>query len=248
MDSMITDLPGVVAYLDDIIVTGKTKDEHWENLQNLLQRLSDYGFSVKESKCELFKTSVEYLGHVIDEKGKHPSSSAIDAIKQLKKPENVQEVQAFLGKINYYGKFIENLAEKANPLYALLKKMAKFEWTEDCQAAFENLKEDIISATKLSHYDETKQLILATDASQRGIGAVLLQMQNDEERPIAHASKTLSPAQQRYSQIEREALAIIFGVKKFHQYLYGRKFTLITDHKLLVSIFHQTRTCQPLRS
>ena len=99
------------------------------------------------------------------------------------------------------------------------------------------MKADVISATKLSHYDETKPLILATDASQRGIGAVLMQKQNGEERPIAHASKTLSSTQQRYSQIEREALSIIYGVKKFHQYLYGRKFTLITDHKPLVSIF-----------
>ena len=89
MDSMIIDLPEVVAYLDDIIVTGKSEEEHWFNLQNLLQRLSDYGFSIKESKCEFFKTSVEYLGHVIDEKGKHPSNSAIEAIKLLKKPENV---------------------------------------------------------------------------------------------------------------------------------------------------------------
>ena len=226
-------------------MTGKSEEEHWFNLQNLLQRLSDYGFSIKESKCE-FKTSVEYLGHIIDEKGKHPSNSAIEAIKLLKKPENVQEVQAFLGKINYYGRFIQNLSEKASPLYFLLKKSSKFEWTNDCQVAFEKLKTDVISATKLSHYNETKPLILATDASQRGIGAVLMQKQNDEERPIAHASKTQSSTQQRYSQIEREALSIIYGVKKFHQYLYGRKFTLITDHKPLVSIFSlQTKTYQP---
>ena len=155
----------------------------------------------------------------------------------LKKPENVQEVQAFLGKINYYERFIQNLSEKASPLYSLLKKSLKFEWTNDCQVAFQKLKTDVISATKLSHYDETKSLILATDASQRGIGAVLMQKQNDEERPIAHASKMLSSTQQRCSQFERRALSIIYGVKKFHQYLYGCKFTLITDHKPLVSIF-----------
>ena len=102
---------------------------------------------------------------------------------------------------------------------------------------FEKLKTDVISAIKLSHYDKTKPLILATDASQRRIGAVLMQKQDDEERPIAHASKTLSSTQQRYSQTEREALSIIYGVKKFYQYLHGRKFTSITDHKRLVSIF-----------
>ena len=124
---MIIDLPGAVAYLDDIIVTGKSEEDHWFNLQNLLKRLSDYGFSIKESKCEFFKTSIEYLGHVIDDKGKHPSNSAIEAIKLLKKPENVQEVQAFLGKINYYTRFIQNLSQKVNPLYSLLKKSSKFE-------------------------------------------------------------------------------------------------------------------------
>ena len=117
----------------------------------------------------------------------------------------------------------------------MLKKSSKFEW--NCQVVFEKLKIDVISAIKLSHYDETKPLNLATDASQRRIGAVLMQKQNDEERPIAHASKTLSSTQQRYSQTEREALSIIYGVKKFYQYLHGRKFTSITDHKRLVSIF-----------
>ena len=104
MDSMIIDLTGIVAYLDDIIVTGKSEEEHWFNLIT--------ASAFKESKCEFFKTSVEYLGHVIDEKGKHPSNSAIEAVQLLKKPENVEEVQAFLGKINYYGRFIQNLSER----------------------------------------------------------------------------------------------------------------------------------------
>ena len=121
---MIIDLLGKVAYLDDIIVTGKSEEEHWFNLQNLLQRLSDYGFSIKESECKFFKTSVEYLGHVINEKGKHPSNLAIEAIRLLK-PENVQEVQAFLGKINYYGRFIQNLSEKASPLEVFAQKVIK---------------------------------------------------------------------------------------------------------------------------
>ena len=115
-------------------------------------------------------------------------------------------------KINYYGRFIQNLSEKASPLYSLLKKSSKFKWTNNCQAPFEKLKTNVISATKLSHYDETKPLILATDASQRGIGAVLMQKQNDEEKPIAYASKMLSLTQQRYSQIECKALSIIYGV------------------------------------
>ena len=172
--------------------------------------------TIQNNYIGFFKTSVEYFGNVIDEKGKHPSNSAIETIKLLKKPENIQEVQAFLGKINYYGRFIQNLSEKASPLYSLLKKSSKFEWTNDCQVAFEKLKTDVIFATKLSHFDETKPLILATDASQRGIGAVVMQKQNDEERPIAHASKMLSSTQQRCSQIEREALSSILVRSQIH--------------------------------
>ena len=123
----------------------------------------------------------------------------------------------------------------------MLKKTAKFKRSEAFENAFRWLKEDIIVATKLSHYDETKPVILATDASQCGIGAALMQEHDGVERPIAHVSKTLTETQERYSQIEKEAPSIIYGVSKFHRYLYGRKFILVTDHKLLVSIFSPTK-------
>lgn len=246
MDHMISGLPGVAAYLDDLIVTGSSEREHRDNLTNLLQRLSEYGFAIKSEKCEFFKNCVEYLGHVIDKDGKRPSECSVEAIKLLKRPQNLQELQAFLGKINYYGRFISNLPEKAHPLHALLKKSVEFKWTDACEKAFEVLKSDIICATKLSHFDESKPLILATDASQYGVGAALMQMQDGVEKPLAHASKTLTETQKRYSQIEREALAIIYGVTKFHQYLYGRKFKLICDHKPLVSIFSPAKSLPTL--
>ena len=237
MDTLIAGLPGVAAYLDDLIITGATEKEHWENMELLIQKLSEYGLRIKLEKSAFFQNSVEYLGFIIDKDGKRPSKLSVEAVKKLKIPENVTEVQAFLGKINYYRCFIKNLAELANPLYMLLKKDCEFKWTSDCESAFQKLKNEIINATKLSHYDSSKPLILATDASNKGIGAVLMQKHNGIEKPIAHASKTLTETQRRYSQIEREALAIIFGVKKFHQFLFGRKFCLVTDHKPLVSIF-----------
>ena len=237
MDSLTQDLPGVAAYLDDLIITGRTEEEHWTNLTNLLSSLQKHGFRLRLDKCEFFQQSVEYLGHTIDANGKRANPSAVAALQELPKPKDLQQLQAFLGKINYYGRFIVNLADKAAPLYRLLKDNVTFEWSNDCDKAFTQLKDEIINATSLAHYDETTTLILATDASSYGIGAVLSQQDKDGETPIAYASKTLTDTQTRYSQIEREALSIIYGVTKFKQYLYGRKFKLITDHEPLVTIF-----------
>ena len=174
MDTMISGLPGVAAYLDDLIITGSTETEHWENLERLIQKLSEYGLRVKLDKSVFFQSSVEYLGYIIDKNGKRPSKLSVEAIKNLKRPENVSEIQAFLGKINYYRCFVKNLAEVAQPLYELLKKNCVFKWTSDCESAFQTLKNEVINATQLSHFNPEKPLILATDASNRGIGAVLL--------------------------------------------------------------------------
>jgi hypothetical protein len=241
MDTMIADLPGVAAYLDDLIVTGSSETEHWANLEKLLARLQEYGLRIRREKCEFFKTSVEYLGHTIDKDGKRPSHSAIAAIEQLPRPQNIQQLQAFLGKVNYYGRFIENLATKAAPLYQFLHKDATFNWSKECDDAFLSLRNIIIHATQLTHYDDSKPLILATDASSYGLGATILQVEDGVEKPIAHASKTLNGHQKNYSQIEKEALSIIYGVTKFKQYLYGRNFTLVTDHKPLVAMFSPDR-------
>ena len=237
MDSLISELPGVAAYLDDLIITGKTEDEHWENLKRLLAKLQEHGFRVNLQKCEFLQNSVEYLGHTIDKQGKRPSESAVTALANLPIPQEVKQLRAFLGKVAYYNRFISNMAEKAAPLYALLKDGVSFAWTKDCQKAFTLLKNEVVSATSLAHYDESKTLILATDASSYGIGAVLSQLDSSGETPIAYGSKTLTETQKNYSQIEREALSIIYGVTKFRQFLYGRKFVLVTDHEPLITIF-----------
>ena len=237
IDAMIADLPGVASFIDDIIVTGKDHSEHLQNLNRLFERISEYGFTVKSNKCEFFRSSVEYLGHVIDKNGKRPSDVSVAAIKQLPQPRDLRQLQAFLGKVNYYRSFIPDFTAKASSLYALLKKNTKFVWSSKCNDAFLQLKNDVISATQLAHYDGSKRLVLATDASQYGIGAVLSIDDGGKERPIAHASKTLSEAQKSYSQIEKEALSIVFGVTKFRQFLFGNKFTLVTDHKPLLAIF-----------
>ncbi|KAF6016713.1 hypothetical protein EB796_024978 [Bugula neritina] len=174
MDSLTVELPGVAAYLDDLIITGSTVDEHWANLNRLLAKLQEHDFSGIPGPC-------------IDKEGKRPSESSIAALKQLPIPQDTQQVKAFLGKITYYGRFISNLADKAAPLYNLLKDGVSFAWTNSCQQAFTKLKKDVINATNLSHYDESQTLVLATDASSYGVGAVLSQQDADDIEKLTKA-------------------------------------------------------------
>ena len=175
---------------------------------------------------------MDYLGHTIDAEGLHATTSKVQAIVQAPVPENQQQLRSFLGLINYYGKFMPNLATILKPLNSLLQKHRQWEWTTECQQAFQTAKDTLISSQVLMHYDPTKPITLAADASAYGIGAVIAHTLPDgSERPVAFASRTLSPSETNYSQIEKEALALIYGVKHFHQYLYGRRFILVTDHK-----------------
>lgn len=238
MDQILSGLNGVQCYLDDILVTGKNEEEHLENLDATLQRLEEYGLRVRRSKCDFFQNSVEYLGHVIDSEGLHKAPSKTKALTDAPPPENVSQLRSFLGLLNYYGKFIENLSTLLQPLHELLCQGKAWKWTERRQAAFEQTKTALLDSDALTHFDPTLPLQLACDASPYGVGAVISHiMPTGEERPIAFASRTLNQAERNYAQIEREALGIVFGVRKFHQYLYGRKFTLLTDHRPLTTIF-----------
>ena len=136
--------------------------------------------------------------------------------------------------MNYYSKFIPQAAAWLSPLYKLLEKKSTWQWTDECNNVFQECKSLLTSDAVLVHYDIKKQLRLSCDASQYGVGAVLSHTVNGEERPIAFASRTLSKAERNYGHIEKEALALIFGVKRFHKYVYGRQFTMVTDHKPLV--------------
>ncbi|CAF1275192.1 unnamed protein product, partial [Didymodactylos carnosus] len=167
-----------------------------------------------------------------------PTPKRVEAIQNLPTPRNVKEIEAFIGKVNYYGKFVSNFSDLCEPLNRLRRKNAAWKWTPACDTPSANLKQQLAEATTLVHFDAQLPLILATDASNYGIGAVIMHRYPDEsEKPIAHASKTLTAAEKNYSQIEKEALSIVYGVKKFHQYLAGHTFELVTDHQPLLSIF-----------
>ena len=159
------------------------------------------------------------------------------AIVEAPQPQNVQQLRSFLGLLNYYRKFLPNLATVVKPLNDLLHKGQKWRWSTGCSQAMDKAKQLLTTSKVLTHYDTTLPLRLAADASQYGLGAVISHvLPNGEEKPIAFASRSLSKSEQNYSQIDKEALGLIYGVQKFHTYLYSRKFTLITDHMPLMSI------------
>ena len=247
MDQILQGLDGVMCYLDDTLVCGKTDVEHLDNLRKVLQRLQDRGVRVKKSKCSFLKSSVQYLGHRIDAEGIHATDNKIQAIVNAPVLKNVTELRSFLGLLNYYGRFIPNLASLLHPLNELLCQGTSWTWTKECREAFESAKQKIVAPNVLVHYDSTLPITLAADASAYGLGAVISHTMSDgSERPIAFASRTLLSSEKNYSQVEKEALSLIFGVSKFHTYLYGRKFTLITDHKPLVTILGPKKGVPPI--
>ncbi|XP_054287784.1 uncharacterized protein K02A2.6-like [Macrosteles quadrilineatus] len=191
----------------------------------------------------MFGKRIAYLGHTIDENGLQKGSEKVKAIVEAKRPRDVNQLRSFIGLANYYNKFIPKLAEKLNPLNKLLQKGKKFEWTDECERSFESVKLDIAKDETLIHYNPSLPLILSPDASPTGLGAVISHhLKDGTEKPIAFASRSLSKSENQYSQIDKEATAIYWGVKKFFPYCYGRKFILVTDHKPLVSIFHPSKS------
>ena len=237
IEQCIAGLDGVRAYLDDIICVGKDQKEHDERLRKLLTRLQEVGVKLKREKCFVSQSSLKYLGHIIDATGIHPDPEKVKAINEAPEPQNKEQLQSFIGLVNYYGSYINDLATRMKPLYALIRKDATWEWTKECKVAFKDLCSSISSDKVLVHYDPKLRVGLDCDASSYGLGVVLFHyMPDGTQRPIAFAAKSLSDTERNYSQVEREALSIVFGVKKFHQYIYGRKFDLVTDHKPLLVI------------
>ena len=238
MDQVLQGVPGTQCYLDDIIVTGGTDREHLENLRQVLKRLQEYGLRARRDKCEFFKSSVTYCGHTIDANGLHKCQEKVQAVLKAPRPEDVSQLRSFLGFVNYYHRFLPNLATALHSLNQLLQTGRKWEWTRDCERAFKEAKTLVTSPTVLTHYNPSLPVKLACDASPYGIGAVMSHVMDDgSERPIAFASRSLTKAEKNYAQIDKEALSLVWGVKRFNQYLFGREFTLITDHQPLMSIF-----------
>ena len=235
MDNTLKNIDKVCCRIDDILISGKDDREHLQNLQEVIRRLQERGFRCNRAKSKFFQDSVVYLGHQISRHGIQPVKSKVADLKAAPAPTNLAELISFLGAVNYYRRYLPNLSSVIEPLDSL--RSSPWKWTKKEEAAFKELKDMLCSDAVLTLYDPNKKLKLDTDASSRGLGAVLSHVDKEGERPIEYISRTLSKAEKNYSQIDREALAIVWAVTRFHVYLWGNHFELVTDHKPLTFIF-----------
>lgn len=242
MEIVLQDLSNVQSFYDDILVFAYDFENLLQVLDQVLQRFKEHGLRLNKSKCVFASASVEFLGHRVDAQGIHKSQKHIQAIRDAPKSITLEELQLFIGKATYYSAFIPDLSTRDRPLRDMLSKKSLV-WTPAANKAYENIKQTLISSQVLMPYDPTRSLLLATDASKTGLGAVLSHKLHDgKERPIAYASRTLTATEQKYPQIDKEALAIIWAIQRFFHYLYARHFVLITDHKPLTQILHPQKS------
>lgn len=196
-----------------------------------------YNLKLQPDKCEFLRKEVSYLGHVIGSTGVRPDEKRVEAVKSYPVPKTTRELKGFLGLAGYYRRFIPNFSKIAKPLTELLKKNTPYVWDDRTENAFNTLKELLTTQPLLQYPDFTKPFVLTTDASNDAIGAILSQGPIRKDLPISYASRTLNNAERNYPTVEKELLAIVWGCKHFRQYLYGRKFTVVTDHRPLTWIF-----------
>lgn len=240
MNSVLAGLQNIkcFVYLDDIVVHADTLENHNKRLIEVFQRLSSFNLKIQPDKCEFLRKEVMYLGHLITNKGVKPDPNKVKAVLEFPTPQNPKDIKSFLGLAGYYRRFIENFSKITLPLTKLLKKDAIFLWTSDQQNAFEKLKNTLCTEPLLQYPDFTQTFYLTTDASNYAIGSVLSQNKPPNDLPIAYASRTLNHAESNYSTTERELLSIVWSVKHFRPYLYGRQFIILTDHKPLTWLFN----------
>ncbi|XP_032997803.1 uncharacterized protein K02A2.6-like [Lacerta agilis] len=221
MDHLLKGIPGVTPFFNDVLIAAPSREDFAASLRTVLQRFQAAGLKVKQKKCLLGVNSVDFLGFRVDADGLHPTEDKVRAICDAPAPKNKAELQAFLGLLNFYHAFLPHKA---------------------AEKSFQGVKELLISNSVLMHFDENLPVVLACDASPYGVGAVLgHQLSDGREVPVAYFSQTLTPAERNYSQIDKEGLAVVKGVKKIHDFLYGRPFTIVTDHKPLLGLLAPDR-------
>lgn len=226
-------------YIDDIIIYSTTATEHLNHINAILQRLVDAGLKIKLSKCQFFQTEIEYLGFLVGIQGIKVNPRKLEAVEKYPVPFDKRGIQAFLGLIGYFRHFVSNFATRAKPLYQLLKETEKFQWTNEQQISFEDLKGCLLRAPVLAFPDFDHPFILTTDASAYALGAILTQEKNDREVLISCASRTLKEAETNYSNTDRELLGVVYGVKHFRSYLWGKRFHIFTDNSAITCLHKQ---------
>ena len=243
MDQILEQCPGTIGIVDDVAVFGRTEEEHDQNLHNLMQVAAKSGLVFNSKKCIIKAPPIHFFGMVYDADGAHPDPKRVEDIKALPPPSNEAELQQFLGIVTYMSPFIPHMSQHTAILRDLLKKEADFQWTANHEEAFQKVKKLIRKEATLAYFDPNKESVIQVDASSRGLGAALLQ----DGRPIAFASKSLTPTEQKYANIEREMLAVVFGCKRFHTCVYAKGFTIESDHKPLEMIHKKNLGAAPPR-
>ncbi|GJY54733.1 putative reverse transcriptase domain-containing protein [Tanacetum coccineum] len=225
----------VIVFIDDILIYSKNKQEHEEHLKIILELLKKEELYAKFSKCEFWIPKVQFLGHVIDNKGIHVDPAKIESVKDWASPKTPTEIRQFLGLAGYYRRFIEGFSKIAKPMTKLTQKKVKFEWGDKQEAAFQLLKQKLCSAPILALPEGSEDFIVYCDASIKGLGAVLMQ----REKVISYASRQLKIHEKNYTTHDLELGAVVFALKIWRHYLYGTKCTVFTDHKSLQHILNQ---------
>lgn len=220
-------------YLDDIIIYSGSFEDHIRDIEEILNRLKAAGLKLKPSKCQFLKSEVKYLGHIVSAEGVRPDPAKIECVREFPRPTDKTTVRQFLGLLTYYRRHIDRFAEIARPLTQLTTKKPFF-WGEEAEEAFNSLKQKLVEAPVLRFPDFSRPFTLTTDASKYAVGAILSQVFDGAEHPVAYASRQLNEAEQKYGATEQECLAVVWAVRHFRCYLYGRHFKIITD-------------CQPLK-
>eukprot|EP00731_Ephydatia_muelleri_P028828 Em0020g472a len=236
MSEILDGLDGVLCQIDDILIFGNNQHQHDIRLMAALDRIEKAGVTLNPTKCVFSRRQIQFLGHIIDQKGVHPDPDKTSAIHKMPKPENVSELRRFLGMINQFGKFSPHLSELSQPLRELLSTRNAWLWGAKQDLAFSMLKNEITKPAVLALYDPAADTKVSADASSYGLGAVLLQRDKSSWKPVAFASRSMSDTEKRYAQIEKEALAIVWACDKFSTFVIGKHFTIETDHKPLIPL------------
>ena len=243
LDQALEGLEGVIGVSDDIIVHGETEEEHDRNLMNLLKLCRKIGLRLNRGKAEIKKKEITFLGHLITSDGLKIDPEKLEAVKKMPKPEDVEGVRRFCGFVNYLAKFLPKLSDILEPIRQLTRDDVPWIWAAAQDQAFKKVQQLVTEAPVLAFYDPSKELLIQCDASQSGLGAVLLQ----NGKPLAYSSRALTPTEKNYAQIEKELLAIVFSVEKWHQYAFGRHVFIQSDHKPLETIFNKPLSSAPRR-
>ena len=206
--------------VDDLLIWGQDDDQQDLRLKQVLDRAREVNLKLNSKKCRIRQEEVPYVDHVLSKDGLKPDPEKIRAVQEMQPPQNTKELKTILGFMQYIAKFMmANMASVSAPLRELLEKQVVWHWKHEQEAIFQKLKQMASSTPVLGYYDPSKPLTLSVDASSKGLGAVLFQ----DGKPLAYASRALTPTQQRYAQIEKQTLAIVYGAQKFHQFIYGRR-------------------------